>query len=477
MALAVALPAAAQRLPDVPPQQSLRGNAFVDAWLVLRGEIDALSATSAHPALLEAWIASLPRPILVDMLRIATEPRTKMAIASRLAQLGTPADREELQRLQKQISWQGLSDKLTEIRVRAGDRALIARLRFELDSEAPVVRLAAAERLACAGDGAGLAVLRKALDSDFESQVSTGARALGRCGAGDDLDRLRQLARRRPKDPAALSALGEFLLRKHFPWHYYEIDRRDAAFVHESTPGGSFDTWYSALGQLIEQGILKSASVPAALVALYKKGPLFEDRPEVLVRRLTSLSEAWSIIEASLAATKEAPAWPKSFSTAVAQLSPVPPQVETPADRARRITAAVSLLQSLCDALDYAESPKDLSVAALSPGLERALDRSFSTTARLMPGQVAVLSLDKPTAIRELRLSTVCSALEGGRLAAVRIELLGAGNTSAKSFELDPNDNYFQTIKLNSKPATKLKMSVEKIAGKGPACLAELRVR
>lgn len=467
----------AQTLSDLPPLKRDRGNAFVNAWLVLRGELDALSATKAHPALLDAWVDRLPEPVLVDMLRLATEPRTILAMADKLSRSRKAADQEELVLLQTSTTWQGLADRLVEIRVRGGDRDLASALRIELESEAPVVRLRAAERLGCAGDRAGLLHLRKALASKREAAITIAARALARCGLEEDKQRLRHLAATRSQDPIALAALGEFLTRFAFPWHYNEMTKRDAAFVHERTPGGTLDTWYACLGRVIEQGTSTGSQVPRALLALIRSGPIFEESPEVFLRRVTSLSDTWSTIEASLSATASTPQWPSRLASALGDLVPVSPQSETPGDRAKRVAAAVALLHTLSGNLGYEKISRGLEVVALSPGLERALDRNFATAARLLPGHKVVFDLGRPTAIRELHLSTACAIVEGSQATSIRISPKSDQAGRPKQFQLEPNNRYFQKINLEFKPTDKLEIELLEVSGKGPACFSELRLR
>jgi hypothetical protein len=285
------------------------------------------------------------------------------------------------------------------------------------------------------------------------------------------------LAATRSQDPVALAALGEILTRFAYPWHYNEITKRDAAFVHERTPGGTLDTWYASLGRVIEQGTTTSSQVPGALLALVRSGPIFEESPEIFLRRMTSLSDTWSIIEARLSATLPTPQWPIRFSSALADLVPVSPQSETPGDRAKRITAAVALLHTLSDKLGYEKISRGHQIYALSPGLERALDRNFATATRLLPGDTVVFDLGRPTAIRELHLSTACSTMEGSRATSIRISPKNDQAGQPKQFHLEPNNQYFHKLSLNFKPTDKIEIELLQASGKGPACFCELRAR
>lgn len=453
-----------------------RGNAFVDAWLVLRSEIDALCATGAHPALADAWIGALPESVVLDMSRIATEPRALLAVAGRLAASGTPAGRAQVVRLQDQMTWPGMVERLIEIRARAGDALLLRDLRAQLGSEAKVVRLHAAARLACAGQSQGLILLRQTLDSKHVGEVEPAARALGRCGGAEDVDRLRRLVRARPKEPFALAALGELLTRTFFPWHHAEITRRDAAFVHDSAPGGTLDTWFASLGKVVEQGTQRSASVPTALLSLRRDGPIFEPDLEVFVRRLSSLSEMWAAIEGAMAATPPVPQWPRDFSSALVALAAVPPSLETAAVRERRISSAVAVLHTLASQLGYGAAGA-LSVKALTPGLERALDHNFATTTRLFSGQSVVLAWDTPVKVVSLQISTSCGSVSGSEMAGVRLRWRGPDQSSAISATLDPEARYFQVVSLPGFRLNRLEIEVEKTKGDGPACIAELELR
>ncbi len=76
--------AAPPDLVGIPDTETLRGDAFIEAWLVLRQDLDSLAHMDIHPALLDRWTDEMPKFLARDMANLATEPGISLALAARL---------------------------------------------------------------------------------------------------------------------------------------------------------------------------------------------------------------------------------------------------------------------------------------------------------------------------------------------------------------------------------------------------------
>jgi hypothetical protein len=473
--LAAGIAAAPPKPTGLPADEIELGDAFVEAWLSLRRDMDSLSHGGAHPRLLEAWLASAPRFLARDMVRLSSEPRVVLAAAERLAKGAGAVDRALLADLEAAHRGRRLAHEYWALSIEAGDPDARKRAFAGLDDRRPEVRLAAARALAAAGFAKGRAELRRLLVSGSD-RSDDAARALGAYGQNTDRVALTRAQTSQGDRHAFRAALGELALRRAFPDHHLALIRLDPAGLRTVTTGGQYDTWLDALGRSIRAGARTPEALVAAIADL-RRGAWPDDDAEVIRRRLAALTEFLVAVNARLKGSSPTPSWPGSFDEAMAQIRGAAGAVKSgPPAFTARVAAAIAVLRWTADRIDHRrlEQPTE-GLRFITPGGARAADGNLATSYRFRKDPQIVIELGGPRDVRQLWLALTCADGRGAEVGRVRV--VGKHRTGSWKREADlARTRYFQRVDLEGERAARLDVSFSDIRGDDVACLAELRL-
>lgn len=459
----------------LPTDREELGDAFVEAWLSLRRDMDSLSHGGAHPRLLDAWLAAAPRFLARDIVRFSSEPQVALAAATRLARNADETDRALIAELSNENKGRPLEHEYWALAITSGNAEARRRAFAGLDDRRPEIRLAAARALAAAGIAKGRAELRRLLASGGE-QSDDAARALGAYGDNADRAALIKAQSKLGDRYAFRAALGELTLRRFFPDHHLALVRFDPSGLRTVTTGGQYDTWLDAVGRAIRGG----ARTPAALLSAVdelRRAAWPDDDSEVVRRRLSALTEFLAATNARLKASRPSPSWPASLAEALARIRGEGKATGNgPAAFVERVSAAIAVCAWTADELDHDRlGPVSDGLRFITPGGARASDGNLATSFRFRDDPRIVFELEGPRHVTELWLALTCAEGGGARVDRVRVVGEHAGKTWKREARLDAA-RYFQRVSLGGKAAVRLDVSFPDARGDDVACLAELRL-
>ncbi|MDJ0765268.1 MAG: hypothetical protein QNJ97_19970 [Myxococcota bacterium] len=461
-------------LADVPQSRLQRGDTFVDAWLAFRADLDAMAHVAVHPGLLQQWFDAVPVFLLREAALLATDPNVVLAAASRLKATNSNADRDILIQLAAHYKDVPLNRSLRALLIEAGDRKERRRTRVALLSGTGLKQLDSAIVLALAGDGKGLAFLRRALVErpDVSDLV---ARVLGRYGAFSE-ERFISRAHRRHRHHTALKAAwGELGFRRFFPLHHAAFLRRYPSAIAFGTPGGIYDTWLMQLGDLIRQGIRTRGKMALALRSLeaHIADPKVD---EVKRRHLQALIDFWRVVDHRISVGPATPRWPPDFKAAIAALNRTATG-EAGQVQADRISAAIAILNVLGEDLGYDRlSLKTPGLEVLTPGAGRAMDGNLATHWYVPKGGVLTLGIPAGAIPKGLWIMRACAKDQQAPIASLKITGRDRKTRWTSEVKLPGKGRYFEHIPLPEKSARRLAIRIDTIASTPPACIAELRM-
>lgn len=471
MLLGSGIAAAPPKPAELPSDRDELGDAFVEAWLSLRRDMDSLSHGGTHPRLLDAWLAVAPRFLLRDLVRLSSEPQVALAAAARLADGADDEDRSLLAELEASHRGRPLAHAYWAARIRAGSAAARKQALEGVDDPRLEVRLEAARALAAAGVPKGRARLRQLLASGSE-QSDEAARALGAYGEQSDLAVLAKARQSQGDGYALRAAAGELAMRRHFPDHHLALVRFDPAGLRMVTTGGLYDTWLDALGRVIRAGARTHDELAEGIEA-QRRANWTEDDPEIVRRRLAALTEFLDDVKARLTASGPIPEWPADFAEAMSRIRD---DGSDPAVFAARVAAAISVCAWSADRIDHRRLwPTTEGLRFITPGGARAADGNLATSFRFVAGGRIVIELDEPRTVRELWLANTCFDRAGARPTRVRV----VGQDGGARWEREGRPaagRYFQRVDLGQKTAKRIEVSFPELKGEGVSCLAELRL-
>jgi hypothetical protein len=476
MLLCAEAAAAPPRPADVPGDRERQGDAFVEAWLALRTDLDRMSHGGVHPRLLDEWMAAAPRFLVRDAVQLATAPQVTLAAARRLARRPDDADRALLAELERAHRGQPQAHAYWALRIRARSPRALERALSGLGDPRPAPRLAAARALAAAGDRRGLKQLRKLFDSGGE-QSDEAARALGAYGTPADESLLRRALDRPAAGPALRAALGELALRRVFDDHYLALVRRDPSGQRLITSGGLYDTWLDAIGRAVREGVRGAAALVGYTEQLRREAGTGEER-DVIRRRLAALIEFWTATNLKLRSTPPRPTWPTGFDEALRRVRGETDDGDaTPAGFASRVTASIAICAWTAPGIGHDRLARPTpGLRFITPGGARTADGSFSTSWRLVAGQSLVAELAGAQRVDELWLANTCQRGTGPRV--MRLQVRGSAGDDSWTVEaaLGRAGRYFERVDLGGRRAERIQLTFAEVEGSEPACLAELRL-
>jgi hypothetical protein len=467
-----AIGAAPPRPSGLAEDRDALGDAFVEAWLCLRHDMNSLSHGGVHPRLLDAWLAAAPRFLLRDMVRYSTEPQVVLAAAARLAEGAADEDRLLLAGLLEVHQGRPLAHAYRALSYRAGNPEVQRAVKAGIDDPRPEVRLDAARAMAAAGIPKGRERLRELLKAG-DDQSDEAARALGAWGSQSDRGALVEAQKSRPDSHAVRAAIGELALRKAFPDIHLALLRFDPGGYRMVTTGGLYDTWLEALGRAIQGG----ARTPATLLAGVEDQRRTEwpgDDPEVVRRRISALTEFLTVVNARLDSSPR-PAWPRSFADAMSRIRGETDDKGSTAFAAR-VAASVSICAWTAKRIEHQRlGPPTSGLRFITPGGSRVADGNLATSFRFRGDQRIVVELAEPREVEQLWLAVTCT--DGKGAGPGRIRVSGhRGKASWKREVAAGRGRYFQRVDLGGKPARRLEITFLEVPGDQVACLAELRL-
>jgi hypothetical protein len=460
----------------MPTDRARLGDAFVEAWLALRGDLDTMSHGGVHPRLLGSWLAAAPRFLLRDVVRLATEPQVALAAATRLAAIADDRDRDLLTDLAQVHHGRPLAHAYRAIGIRAGDRRAVDQALDGLADPRGIVRLESARALAAAGDRRGLKQLRRMVATPSELS-DLAARAIGAYGTRADEALLAKLIARNEQRAAARAALGELLLRRLFKDYHLAIVRRDPAGQRMTTNGGLYDTWLDAARQAVGQNVKR----PEALVDFVeqlRREQRSAGGGEVVRRRLSAFAEFLAEAGHKLRATGPRPSWPGSFDEALERIRERPRGADATAEAfAARVAAEIAICAWTARRIDHKRlGPITAGLRFITPGGARADDGSFSTSWRFADRARLVVELSGSRPVTELWLANTCGADRGPSIERVSIVGTSGDNSWSLDAELAADTRYFQRVEIGKPGAERLEITFHVNDKDRPACLAEMRI-
>jgi len=458
-------------LRGAPADPAQAGNAFVEAWLAFRTDLDVLSHGDLHPALLGGWFSEAPSFLLADATRLANDPGVILAAAGAIADRPDDEAARVLTSLRVARAASALARDLAAALIRAGDADALGEALRDLGDDSEHTRMTAAEILAAAGRSEGLEHLRRALSSTPRTS-RLAARALGRYGSDMDEDAIVRASKTAPGELPFLSAVGAIRMRRVYPLHHVALMRRDTS-DRLADDNSLYDVWFDAVGRAVAAGITDPAAAPAFFEALKQAAPKGE-QGEPARRQLSALSDFWVGMGEILHATGPSPRWPGTFAEAMAAIAKGagadPPRLEA------RISAAISVCAWAGSRLGHDRVFGHLvRFTPMTPGAGRAADGNLATAWYGVQGQSMVLDLDGSRAVRGVRLAQSCP-LDHDPVTRVVVEGSGGGADWKVSGALDADARYFQEVRLGRRVARRLKIALERIDGERPGCVGELRI-
>jgi hypothetical protein len=460
------------QLAGLPADRAALGSAFTEAWLSLRRDLDTLSRAGVHPALFEAWFAAMPRPVLRDAARIASDQQVVLAAAARLSDGARDEDRRLLGELERRYGDPPTGASLRALGVVAGDREALRTAEVSLESHEPFVALDGAVVLAAAHDSRGLSDLRRAVERR-DGVSSWAARALGRYGEQADAALL-EAAGSHGVDPNAVAVgLGEIAVRRAFPLHAAMLARRDPSGRRFDAVGGLYDTWLTVIGEAVAGGARDLTGLLAHVDR--RRAQAVGEDGEVLRRELQSLIDFWTEVEACIRATAPAISWPMKFDEARRWLEARGGKEANPEQFARRVAAAIAILSNASGRLEYdhlsTPSPR---VALLDADSGRSIDENFATSWRGAAGAGLEMEIDPGAHVDRIWIASGCDGSPGASLRAVRVSGRAKDGPWSISHRFTRASGYFEEIPLGAKRTGRISIEVVEVEGK-VACVSELR--
>jgi hypothetical protein len=469
--LAVSVRASAPVLEGLPNDRAALGDAFVEAWLAFRDDVDAAPHAEVHPALLRAWFSAAPRFLSRDAARISSNPQVVLAAGSRLAEGARDEDRRLLREIERRHRDSPLFADLLGLRIAAKDRDALNEALGLLGDPEPLVALEGARALAAAGDGRGLEHLRRALERRDRASGAA-ARALGRYGAEADMARLEAARARGARDESMDVGIGELALRLYFPLYDEMLARRDPSGVRFGVERGLYDTWLAAIGRAAAAGARDSKSLLAAVERERAAAQGWDGEPKR--RELGSLIDFWSYVDTSIRVMASAIAWPGDFLEAERRLRYADPGEPLPERFSRRFAAAIAVLSAVGPELDYERlAPPTEAVRFLSPGGDRAADGNFATSWRGGEGAELVLDVAEGARVSRLWIAVGCAGSPGGSVRAVRVSGPSDGPWSI-AHRFAGSSRYFEEVPLGAPRAGRITVTMAETTAR-IGCVAELR--
>lgn len=470
----------AKATPPVPsgaPQDPAAiGDAFVEAWLVFRSDLDTLSHGHLNPHLLEAWFDQAPPFLVRDAARLATSPGVLLCAVSRIAKDGEKEDYPLLEQIQEAHRGTPFEYALRGARIAAGDMTARKSALEQITDHNLDRKIEGARALAAAGDPRGFSVLRDMLIS-VPHLSNLAARTLGRFGSSRDERALENAIRSGHHPDAALSALGEIRLRKSFPAHHLMLTRRDPLGQRFNNAESLYGAWLEALMKAIGSGAEVSSGILASLEEQRKDTPK-GDEGEVARRQLKSLMDFWEMVDSTLSTTSARPIWPTTYTAAMENLAAPRPSQITPPELATRVSSAISICAWGSARLDHdAAFAPGRPFSAVTPGGDRVDDLSLSTSWRGIEGARIVVDLDTPGPISSVSIAQSCPRAERGKIISVKVTGTGPDGRWEEVKKLRSDTRYFQRIETKKRIAARLEIELSSIEGNRPACIGELRIR
>jgi hypothetical protein len=460
-------------LSGMPEGRRELGDAFVEAWLSLRRDLDASASSGVHPALVSSWFAATPRPVLRELARVSSDEQVALAAAAQLCDGAQDPDRRLLAELGRRYADSPNSALVLSLRIVAGDGVASRAAEQLLASPEPSIALNGAIVLAAAHDGRGLAHLRRALERG-DAISPWAARALGRFGTDADVTLL-EGARKRGVDPRAVGVgLGGIAVRRVFPFHAQMLARRDPSGRRFETVGGLYDAWLTVIGAAVGGGARDLTGLVSHVDRVRTQAS--GDDGEVVQRELQALLDFWAEVEARIRATPPTIAWPARFEEAARWLTNRSVKTAAhPSELARRAAAAIAVLASARDALRYDRlSTPSRAVVTLAPGGGRTTDGNFATSWRGAPGAVLEIEIARGEAVERIWIASPCDGVPKASVREIRVRGRAAGVPWTISRRFDRASSYFEEIDLGGKRTGRLAVEIVEAALK-VACVAELR--
>ncbi len=467
-----AMPTQIQGLPFDPAEQ---GNAFVQAWLAFRRDLDSMAHTEIHPALLKAWFEAAPAFLVRDAARLATNPAVFLAAVARLAELKGDANRRLIAELQAAHKSPNITSRLTAYRILAGDIKARKRAVRLLESTWFLERMQAAIVLTQAGDEKGRAFLRRLVLKN-EKGADMAIRALGRYGGKGDQVLLARALRQAPDNPTLPVALGELAMRRLFPYHHLMLLARDPA-EKSFEKGGLYEVWLTTIEEAVRHGVRSSENLLYLIEEMKKMPPVDADR-EAYRRQLVALANFWRQVDRQITKTGSQPPWPADFSQAMeTQSNHRISRKFSPRAYIARVSAQILVCALTGRELGYEKlAHQTTGVRVLTPGASRTMDGNLATAWHTLKGGTLTLELEGKKAGISLWVMNSCPLGGGSKITTIQVRGSGGGEEWIHTADLTPKTSYFQKVSLPPKPARRLEIRIADTTGKEPTCIAEIRI-
>jgi hypothetical protein len=470
----VAVDARQVTLEGMPADRNARGDAFVEAWLAFRRDLDSLFGLGVHPGQYRTWIEQMPGFLLRDAARLSTSHDVIIDVTTRLATLGGEENRALIRRLKGRYENTTLDRFLRIQLIRSGDRAALSAALRDLNHQLFARRFEGALALAGAGRPEGYKFLRDVFQGGRKGR-GPAIVALGRFGKAAEAKFITAALRRSPLDTALRVAHGELVLKERFPYHYRAIASRYPA-GHSVSRDGIYETWLTVIDQAFTPGRGGSEVLFKTINAM-RRSPPGDREPELLKRQLGVLHEFWSAMDARLASGLRFPS-PKRFADAMTAVSRKRERKEAPeAFVAARVSAAIAVLASLGEPLGYpALAAPTPGLSAISPLGERAVDGNLATSWPVKTGSTLVLEHDGRARLDALLFMVSCP----GRAdkGVLQVDIAGRDwkhKAWRRRATLGSGTRYFQRAAVGRESAGRITVEVSGVKGRSLACVSEIR--
>lgn len=471
----VARDARSDRLEGLPAGDAAAGDAFVNAWLVFRENIDALFGLKVHPEQYAAWIEQMPPFLLRDAARVATNHDVLLDVTARLARIGGKQNQALLREVREIYAHTAIAPLLTMRLIRSGDRRAEANALKGLNHRVRSRRLEAAIVLSGAGHAKGFDYLKTVFRKQPQEQAIAGV-TLGRFGGVSEAKFIDGALKRAPRSTALQVAKGEVLLKDRFPYHYRRLSARYLP-LRTVSEEGIYETWLTTIARAFDFGTGGSRELLQTINQL-RRSPPDGRNPELVKRQLAALYDFWSAVDDNLNKGVRTPP-PHTFGDAMRVIQRSRERKED-ADGyvASKMTAAIAVLAALGERLGYpAVAAPTTGVHAISPLGERALDGNLATSWPVKAGSRMVLEHARPLTIDSLLFMAACSHRTG----KVPIQLRVTGvdprrNAWQKQLTLPAKTTYFQRLLIRKASRKRISIDVIGIKGRSLSCIAEIRV-
>jgi hypothetical protein len=467
-----AIPNQIRGLPSSPEAQ---GDAFVQAWLAFRRDLDSMAHSGVHPALLRAWFKAAPPYLVRDAARLATNPTVFLAAVARLAEVKGKTNRQVIAELQASHRNKRIASWLKAYGIIAGDTEERKRAIRSLESAWFFERIQAAIVLTRAGDEKGRAFLRRLVQKNAEG-ADIAIRALGRYGGKAEETFLARARRQHPQNPTLPAAEGELAMRRLFPHHHLALLARDPR-LENFEKGGLYEVWLTAIEEAVGHGARTSKELLSHLTEMQKIPPPNKDQ-EAYRRQLVVLVNFWRQVDLQIKATSSRPPWPDDFQQAAQILSKSSASKRfSPSTFAARVSAQVLVCSLTGRKLGYERlATQAPGVRILTPGGSRAMDGNLATAWHVAQGGTLTLEQANKKTAKSLWIMNSCPLGGGAKITAIQVRGSGGGENWVDGSSLTQQTDYFQEVPLPPEPAKRLHIEIIETVGKEPTCIAEIRV-